>query len=110
MKHRKLVLAALALAAAVLPGWSHAAELAGAATLAAPASCPAGQSTLAARPVLSPWSAPSALEVLICGPCSDTPCQGLAVGATCVNFVFPSTCQAVVACVTGPKCECRPGS
>jgi hypothetical protein len=109
MRNRRLALAAVALSLAtgLLPGWSHAAELAGPSTLSTPASCPADQSMLASLPVLAPWSAPSALEALACGSCSVPICQGLFVGSPCLSPVVNPTCQVEAVCPNGGiKCKC----
>ena len=107
MKHLKLTVATLALLLAVvlLPEWSHAAELAGPTTPAAPASCPASSSLLAPLPHPAPWSAPLALDTAVCGLCGDPVCQGQAFYSVC----GPATAPPSPILVCWPKLYCASG-
>ncbi len=116
MKHRTLAVAALALllAGALLPGWSHAAEPTGPSTPAAPASCLASNSIPAALPLLTPWSAPLALDSAACSTtCSDTVCQGQPFFSPCpASSGPPLFCTPTIYCaapVGGRRCVCQPG-
>jgi hypothetical protein len=114
MQDRKLVPVALVLLlmGAWLAAPSHAAELAGLSTEAAPSSCSVGSAIFSLPSALPSTDFVQASDpVLLCG-CGDSSCVGKQVGSSCPSTspLHPNFCFNTGVCPVSPSrlCACRP--